>query len=43
MIQPFKAEDFLYSSGMRREMPWLEKIDPQTPVYGHTLSDTPEH
>jgi hypothetical protein len=43
MIQPFKAEDFLYSSNMRREMPWLEKIDPQTPVYGHTLSDTPEH
>lgn len=43
MIQPFKAEDFLYSSGMRREMPWLEKIDPKTPVYGHTLGDTPEH
>ena len=43
MIQPFKAEDFLYSSGMKAQMPWLEKVDPKTPVYGHMLHDTPEH
>lgn len=43
MIQPFKAEDLLYSSSAKAEMPWLEKVAPETPVYGHLLSDVPDY
>lgn len=43
MIEPFKASDLSRSSSARAEMPWLEKVDPETPVYGHLISDVPEH